>query len=942
MTTTDNKELRDLIQVLTPFIYVLTEEEGRLLQWLQTEYSQKKRHKFKVWKRSRGLQDLDAYVQAWTNLTMAAAAPDESANPNTALMRILGETTPNDRHYYIILDAESLLDGRDPMVTRRFLDLAEQVHQNRESFKSMIFVSNTLTIPSKMNRMVRVASFDLPDDAVLRKNLDEILKSDHAISQLKVDRDAVVTASRGLAGYEADLITLENLALHKRLDPEDVRRAKVDIIRKNPLLELVNPNITFSDIGGMSRLKGYLQKRRHAWTADGKKYGLPQFKGVLTVGLPGNGKSLICKGLAHEWGLPLVKFDPSKLFAGQVGQSEANMRMALSTLERMAPCVAGDTQILMADGTLMTAEEIFERPNMEAVELLTVDPDTGLKVSSHLRMITKKLVHEHGAVSLETQGGTVTVRGDHQLWTSKGFREAKDLVPGDRIRALKHKYVAGNPLPITNILPEGTRAYRNDDPKNTSDGRLRGGRDYVYLHEDNLNVPYVKYSTGRGGYTDSYITTLPATVVEELGELVGYIDSEGSWEGRSVLIYNTDQNLLDRCVAICETNFGYTPTQHLHSEAGSEVCVANGPVYYTNKNCYVLRIDLSIICRTLENLRDDLLKWEYSYLLPAYLRAFINGDGHIREAHITITQKKPVIKARVMEVLRRLEIYVREPDKNIEITGTERVSRLLDLMSKAPSYEGDKVSSCVWPVAPWTFTRGVYESEAHDAVDVELKKVTIITDPNFVVYDLSCGTPHTYVGGGLVHHNCIAWVDEVEKGLAGMQSSTYSDSGTTARVIGSFLTWMQEVDSDVILMATANDVSNLPPELLRRFDEVFFVGLPMQAEREEIFRIHILKVERDPKKYDLVHLGKISENRSGAEIEKAISEALYVAYDDGKREMTTEDIAEAIRVKPPIIVTMGETLRKIQDWVGKDEKTGDGVRARFAHGLEDTPKMEAV
>ena len=141
-------------------------------------------------------------------------------------------------------------------------------------------------------------------------------------------------------------------------------------------------------------------------------------------------------------------------------------------------------------------------------------------------------------------------------------------------------------------------------------------------------------------------------------------------------------------------------------------------------------------------------------------------------------------------------------------------------------------------------------------------------------------------------------------------------------------------------MATANDVASLPPELLRRFDEIFFVGLPRQKDREEIFRIHIAKVGRDPSKFDIVQLAKESENRSGAEIEKAVSEALYEAFCDKGREMATADILRAIKVKPPIIVTMSETLNKITEWVGKDEKTGDGVRARFAHGLEAPPKME--
>jgi len=528
MPKTDNPELRPLIQTLAPFIYVVTEEQGRFLKWLKEEYESKRRHKFKVWRRSRGTMDLGEYVGMWENPSAQNARPLDSSNPNQALQEILAEATPMDRHYYIFLDGHTLLDGRDPMIARRIMDLAEQAHMNRECFKSFIFVSHRLEIPNEMERMFRVAHFDLPDAALLQTNLETILSSDHLVQRLsgKIDVPRVVRSMAGLTSYEAEQITLENLTLHKILTPDQVRGAKIDIIKKNPLLELIPPIVTFDDIGGMDRLKGYLEQRKGAWTSEGKNYGLPPFNGVLSVGLPGNGKSLICKALAKEYELPLIKFDPAKLFAGQVGASEANLRSALNTLERMAPCVA--------------------------------------------------------------------------------------------------------------------------------------------------------------------------------------------------------------------------------------------------------------------------------------------------------------------------------------------------------------------------------------------------------------------------------WIDEVEKGLAGMQSSTYSDSGTTARVIGTFLNWMQECDKDVILAATANDVQNLPPELLRRFDEIFFVGLPGPVERGEIFRIHIGKVGRNPDDYDLDRLAEMSDRRSGAEIEKAVSDALYMAYDDSKREMTTDDLLEAVRTKPPLVVTMAEQLQAIVDWVGKDNETGDGVRARFAHNIDPKVEMAAV
>src|ERR1051326_9216026 len=142
----------------------------------------------------------------------------------------------------------------------------------------------------------------------------------------------------------------------------------------------------------------------------------------------------------------------------------------------------------------------------------------------------------------------------------------------------------------------------------------------------------------------------------------------------------------------------------------------------------------------------------------------------------------------------------------------------------------------------------------------------------------------------------ILWLDELEKGFAGTQSSGISDGGTTARVFASFITWLQEKTASVFVVATANRIEDLPPELLRkgRFDEIFFVDLPGEAERREIFEIHIRKRKRDPEKFDLNTLAAASVGYSGAEIEQAIVSALYDAFDQG-RDITTDDILANIR-----------------------------------------------
>lgn len=162
----------------------------------------------------------------------------------------------------------------------------------------------------------------------------------------------------------------------------------------------------------------------------------------------------------------------------------------------------------------------------------------------------------------------------------------------------------------------------------------------------------------------------------------------------------------------------------------------------------------------------------------------------------------------------------------------------------------------------------------------------------------------------------VLWIDEIEKGLAGLASSGRSDAGTAARVFGSFLVWMQEKTAPVFVIATSNDIAMLPPELLRkgRFDEIFFVDLPNFAERQEIFFIHLQKRHWDPDRFDLPHLARETEGFSGAEIEQVIIAGLYDAFDDGERELAEADLLRVIGQTIPLSRTMRERVTALQNW----------------------------
>jgi ATP-dependent 26S proteasome regulatory subunit len=162
---------------------------------------------------------------------------------------------------------------------------------------------------------------------------------------------------------------------------------------------------------------------------------------------------------------------------------------------------------------------------------------------------------------------------------------------------------------------------------------------------------------------------------------------------------------------------------------------------------------------------------------------------------------------------------------------------------------------------------------------------------------------------------CCLWADELEKGFGGVSGSGGGDNGTTKRVFATFLTWMQEKTKPVFLIATANDVSALPPELLRkgRFDEIFFIDLPDRKERQEIFAIHLSKRQRDPKKFDLEVLAELANGFSGAEIEQVVVASLFHAFDAG-RDLIQEDLVKEASTQVPLSRMMSEEIAELREW----------------------------
>jgi AAA+ superfamily predicted ATPase len=160
----------------------------------------------------------------------------------------------------------------------------------------------------------------------------------------------------------------------------------------------------------------------------------------------------------------------------------------------------------------------------------------------------------------------------------------------------------------------------------------------------------------------------------------------------------------------------------------------------------------------------------------------------------------------------------------------------------------------------------------------------------------------------------VLWIDEIEKAFASAGTDS-ADGGLSQRMFGTLLSWMQDHRQPIFLIATANDLARLPPELMRkgRFDEIFFIDLPGPSERETIFAVHLGKRQRDKANFDLARLVTASDGFTGAEIEQAVISGLYSAYSE-KTECTTDHILAAIDTTQPLSVVMREPVERLRSW----------------------------
>lgn len=335
-------DLKTNLDILRPLIYVVTEEEDRLIQDIFEQT--KENSEIFIYRSTTGIVHYSSYDK--NDLINVKTMPIHSA-----LAQIQENKSSDKRLIYILLDVDCYFyesQTTNFQSIRKLKDIVLDIYYDYSHLKSIIIVSSTLFIPSKLLRYSDVVVYNLPNDEEIEKKINFLVKEYNQVIDEKIQDnidETIKSSCRGLTLFEVEQVVMSSLKKKKSLDFGEINSYKRSILRKTDLLDVLETNITFDEIGGLNRLKHWFEKRKGIWTEEAIKLKIPILKGALILGVTGCGKSLLAKAIGNYWGLPLIAFTPSKIFSSRVGESETRLMKSLKIIESAAPCVVAIDEI---------------------------------------------------------------------------------------------------------------------------------------------------------------------------------------------------------------------------------------------------------------------------------------------------------------------------------------------------------------------------------------------------------------------------------------------------------------------------------------------------------------------------------------------------------------------------------------------------------------------
>ena len=337
------RTLEILITSRTPLIAIETLEEERAEQALERVAGRLRIPLF-TWTMTRGLRRSGAVDSIY-----------ETKEPLKALRSV----AEMNEGIYLMKDLYRSLN--DAAVVRTIQDLAHAFARDR---RALVMTAPRMDLPPELAGLASLVRLELPTQSELRKLTEEVfvnLARQHKLGPPPSAEilDKVAAALRGLTLFEAERAVTRAVLDDLTLDPRDlevIAEMKQELLSKERVLDCVPVPESLGDVGGLAGLKAWLDKRKRAFTPEAKEFGVPAPRGILLLGVQGCGKSLAAKAVAKDWGLPLLRLEPGRLFDKFIGESEKNLDRALATAERMAPCVLMIDEIEKGFASVVSSE----------------------------------------------------------------------------------------------------------------------------------------------------------------------------------------------------------------------------------------------------------------------------------------------------------------------------------------------------------------------------------------------------------------------------------------------------------------------------------------------------------------------------------------------------------------------------------------------------------
>jgi SpoVK/Ycf46/Vps4 family AAA+-type ATPase len=868
--------LRDLeltIQSRYPFVAVETSEEDRLEKAL-SDIAADLRVPFFVWTVTSGLRRaglLNAMYdtqQPLRALNTVAAMTGEAMFLMKDLQRYFGE----------------------PPVVRKLLDLAPEFKHDR---RVIVFSGVKIELPSELSALTALHALELPGADELKRIVKQAIESCQRDGPVRVelapaDLDRLVERLRGFTAFEAErAITraiLKNRSLGAR-DIETIVEIKKDLLKKDGVLEYVSPEENLAEVGGFANLKGWLAKRKKAFGPEAKQFGIDPPRGILLLGVQG--------------------------------------------------CLRGDTRILLADGRMPTFETLARQVS-DCLEPGEYDVAHRVALEDGSTALATKLqIHADRETLLVKFPGVreLELTPDHEVLTRRGWVRADELRVGDEVRLWTRSHDFMTP------------------PRRTCFGRP--------LHSVRLRKRPVD--------------VLPEIWTPELAELIGLFAAEGNQDRyRVCLTLSGDEIELAEWVRQrSDKLFGLLPAERTRHPWKN--------VREFRFNSFDVAVNLHPLIRGTHRTKgvpDEIFQLDDA-CVAGFLRALFEGDGCVARWQrrpgdrgapcVSLKTVSASMAQAVQLLLQRLGIparvqmqtavhgYSRYPSYTVNVESFQSLQAFARTVAFVTEDKRNGLERGLLTFSRFTKPR-----------TGEFAPVTAIECGRYLdrVYDLTVPGAARFVANGLVVHNCgktlvaravakewglpllkleaarlydkyvgeteknleralkmaeqmapcVLMIDELEKGLS-YNPGGDADAGLSKRIFGRLLTWLNDRKAAVFVVATSNNITELPPELTRkgRFDEIFFVDLPNAAERREIFSVHLKKRKRNPGLFDLNALAEASNGFTGAEIEQAVVAALYTAFSKGM-EVTSAIIAAELSATKPLSVTRAEDVNALREW----------------------------